>query len=309
MNSLDFVPIFTQKLDQIIQDLELVKNHLKIVPDKNTEITNMKSSISEYEKFAKEELHLNEKTITNQLSVLSRFLHHSKGTINKESVKNYLDSNESDSWKSNQIKALRRYIRDFLNLGNWINDFEFSKTKAKLKQLPSEQELLTFASELKDQAQLAFLIMYTSGLRIGEVMKLRVENLNFEINSIDASNIHEGKTKHSWVSFVTKQTAAYLQKYIVHYRLESDELLFDVETRTIQNNFKLVSEKLQVELTPHVLRSVFTEKCTVAKIPDKYIDAFCGRTNPGIIAKHYTDYSPNNLRKYYDLVETLVIIG
>ena len=298
-----------EKLDQILQDLDLIKNHLKIVPDKEIIINDAKSSVSKYEMFAKNELGLNEKTITNQLSILSRFLYHSKGVINEEYVKKYLDTNDSDSWKSNQLKALRRYIRDFLKLGNWINEFEFSKTKAKIKQLPTDQELLEFVKELKEQSQLAFLLMHNSGLRIGEVTKLRIQNMNFVINSIDASNIHEGNTKHSWVSFFTKQTASFLHKYIDSHNLQSDDMLFTVESRTIQNNFKQVSEFLDIELTPHMLRSVFTEKCTTAKIPDKYIDAFCGRISPGIIAKHYTDYSPEKLRVQYNNVEPLLVLG
>jgi len=297
-----------QKLDQILQDLDLIKSHLNIVPNKDSEINDLKSSISEYEIFAQQELKLNEKTITNQLSILSRFLLHTKGIINKESVKSYLETNESDSWKSNQIKALRRYIRDYLKLGNWIESFEFSKTKAKIKQLPSDQELLEFVKELKEESQIVFLLLYTSGLRIGEITKLKVENLNFEINSIDASEIHDGNTKHSWVSFFTSPLAKILETYIEENYLADSEKIFSINSRTIQNNFKTVSQKLGIELTPHVLRSVFTEKCTVAKIPDKYIDALCGRTSPSIIAKHYTDYSPEKLRLQYNLVEPLLTL-
>ena len=99
-----------EKLDIIIQNLDLIKNNLNIVPDKYSEITNTKLSISDYKIFATKDLKLNEKTLTNQISIISRFLNHSDGKINTESVKKYLDTNESDSWKSNQIKALRRYI-------------------------------------------------------------------------------------------------------------------------------------------------------------------------------------------------------
>ena len=301
--------IVEEKLDQIIQDLELIKNHLKIVPDKDSHIIDPKSSLSEYEIFAKNQLNLNEKTITNQLSTLSRFLHQSKGIINKESVKNYLETNDSDSWKSNQLKALRKYIRDFLKLGNWIESFEFLKTRAKIKQLPTDSELLEFVKHLRGESLIAFLLLYCSGLRIGEVMKLKVENLDFSINSIDASQLHDGKTKHSWVSFLTNQVAVYLKNHIQQKDLDPEDYLFSVDTRTVQNSFKLVSENLEIILTPHMLRSVFTEKCTMAKIPDKYIDAFCGRTSPGIIAKHYTDYSPEKLRLHYNLVEPLLILG
>ncbi len=163
--------IIEEKIDQIIQDLDLIKNHLKIVPDKDSKIIDMKSSISEYEKFAKEELKLNEKTITNQLSTLSRFLHHSKGVINKESVKTYLETNESDSWKSNQIKALRKFIRDYLQLGHWINEFVFSREKAKIKNaIPTNEQIALFCTKLDYEIQMIFLILVTSGLRIGEVL-------------------------------------------------------------------------------------------------------------------------------------------
>ena len=301
--------VIEQKLDQIILDLDLIKNSLKIVPDRESIIKDKKSSVSDYETFAKDELKLNAGTITNPLSIISKFLVHSDGIITKDSVKSYLESNGSDSWKSNQIKALRKYIRDFLKLGSWINDFEFSKTKAKIKHLPTDEELLEFAKQLKDQTQLAFLLLHNSGLRIEEIMKLKIENINFQINSIDASEIHDGQTKHSWVSFFTSQTAEFLQKFISHHNLDSDDMLFSVNPRTIQNNFKLVSEQTGITLTPHILRSVFTEKCTMAKIPDKYIDALCGRTSPGMIAKHYTDYSPEKLRLQYNLVESLLVMG
>lgn len=129
-----------EKLDQIITDLRLIKKALKIVPDKEITITDFESSISEYEKFAVEELKLEQTTINNHKSVIHKFLIQSKGLINKQSVKAYLESNNSEAWKSNQIKALRRYIRDYLKLGNWINEFVFAKAKVKRKdEIPSNE--------------------------------------------------------------------------------------------------------------------------------------------------------------------------
>ena len=139
----------------------------------------MKSNISEYEKFTKEELKLNAKTITNHLSTISRFLAHSKGIVTETSVKEFLDSNDSDSWKSNQLKALRKYIRDFLELGNWINEFTFSKSKVKLRnELPNNEQLVDFCSQLPYEVQVIFLVMHCSGLRIGEVMSLKLDSYN-----------------------------------------------------------------------------------------------------------------------------------
>ena len=116
-------------LNQILQDLAHIKKKFNIVPDKESIIDNFEASIAAYEEFALDELKLGQSTIDNQKSSLRNYLDFSEGIITKKTVTQYLDSNELDSWKSNQLKALRRYIRDFLKLGNWIEDFHFKADK------------------------------------------------------------------------------------------------------------------------------------------------------------------------------------
>jgi len=228
--------------------------------------------------------------------------------INPETVKAYLESNDSEDWKSNQIKGLRRYIRDFLNLGNWINQFKFSKRKIKVKKsdIPSDAHLAYFCSELPYPVQMVFLILVTSGLRVGEVLKLKQNDINFETNMIDASGIHKGDTKSAWISYITYQAAEYLQSYL---ETEIDDSnLFDVSYSTVQDAFKKASFQTQVFIKPHFLRTVFTEKCTQADIDGKYIDAFCGRIPKKVLEANYTVYSPQSLRSQYDKVEGILIL-
>ena len=216
--------------------------------------------------------------------------------------------NESDSWKSNQIKALRRYIRDYLKLGLWIENFEFEKLKAKIKNIPSDEELIEFFNNLSnDQSKLLFLILHNSGLRIGEVLQITISNINFETNMIDVSNIHKGATKSSWISFVTAQSIQQISQYVKKMNLTPNSKLFTISERTAQQNFKDTSYHTDITINPHLLRTVFTEKCTIAKIPDKYIDAFCGRISDSMISKHYTDYSPTKLKEQYQKVESYLI--
>jgi len=33
---------------------------------------------------------------------------------------------------------------------------------------------------------------------------------------------------------------------------------------------------------------------------DRYVDAFCGRVPISVLARHYTDYSPEKLKEIYD---------
>ena len=290
-----------EKLDQILADLDSIKNHLKIVPDKFVTITDIETKIQHYEKYAIDELGINQATINNQKSSIRGFLNYSQGIINKETVKAYLESNDSTSWKSNHLKALRKFIRDYLSLGNWINEFEFSKEKAKLKKsIPNDEQLALFCSKLDYPMQMIFLILVTSGLRIGEVMSLEIDNINFETNLIDASKVHKSDTKSSWISFMTNQTSEFVASYVESLDYEK---LFSLSYKSVQENFQKVSEETGIKIKPHLLRTVFTEKCTQAGIEEKYIDAFCGRISQNIIRKHYTDYSPEAMRRHYDKVE------
>ncbi|MBI1828786.1 MAG: site-specific integrase [Thaumarchaeota archaeon] len=306
------MPQIEQKLDEILEKLAGIEKALNIVPDRETTITDFDSSVAAYEIFAKEDLKLEQITINNQKSAIQSFLDHSSGKINKETVKDYLDSNDSPSWKTNHTKALRRYVRDFLKLGRWMEDFDFAKARIKTKEVPSDKQIVEFLNSLPYEVQIIFLVLHNSGLRIGEVLSLRVCDIDFEKNMIDASNIHQGTTKSSWVSFITKQTSAFLQDYLQNSACDfSDQnsKLFSLSARSVQQAFKDASCELGFDLNPHLLRTVFAEKCTQAGIDKRYIEAFCGRTPKTILAKNYTDYSPNALRQQYDKVESFLTLG
>lgn len=300
-----------QKIDEIIVRISRIEKALNIVPDSEKTVSNLQSSIGEYEKFAKNELNLEDITIRNQKSAILGFLEHSKGEINKDTVKDYLSSNDSPTWKTNQLKALRRYFRDFLKLGNWIEEFDFSESKVRPKEIPSDDQLIEFFNLLPEQVQIVFLLLFTSGLRLGEIMSLRSCDIDFETNMIDASNTHSGKTKHSWISFFSQQAREYLAEYMeCNNKLEDPTIpIFSLSVRSVQQAFKNASYQLGLSINPHLLRTIFVEKCTLAKIPDKYIDAFCGRVPQTVLAKNYTDYSPRSLRQQYDNVETYLTLG
>jgi len=305
-----------QKLDEILQSLRRIEKKLRIVPvqDRDGTVSDFDSSLAGYAKFARDHLKLEPNTIENHKSAILRFLNHSGGTITKEAVKAYLEIGESDSWKSNQVKALRKYVRDFLGLGSWIEDFKFSKAGAKIKEIPTDEQLARFCALLPYQVQMVFLILHNSGLRIGEVLKLRLRDIDIDSAMINASEIHSGDTKSSWISFVTKQTAGYLDSYLFSGEVKFGDNaegtgLFTVSDRYVQQAFKEASDKMGISLNPHLLRTVFTEKCGQAGIKDKYVDAFCGRTPKRILAKHYTDYSPEALRRQYDMVEPYLTLG
>src|SRR5437899_4803418 len=300
-----------QDLAEIQMSLARIEKAMKIVPDKEITIKDSDSSLKSYEQYATDTLKLVQITINNHLSAIRSFLVHSKGRINKDAVKAYLDSNDSSSWKTNQLKALRKYCRDFLKLGKWIEEFGLEKVKVKVrKDLPSDQELISFFNELPAQEQMIFVLLHNSGLRLGEVLSLKVANLDFETNMIDASDLHKGKTKSSWISFFTDEASQWLNDYLENNGLVALEVpVFSISSRAVQQAFKNASIKLGLDINPHLLRTIFVEKCRQAGIDKDYIDAFQGRMPKSVLAKHYTDYSPQALRQQYDKLEGYLILG
>ena len=128
------MPLDLNILHEINERLIRIEKKFNIVPDKDTTIADFEASIIHYKQFALSELKLGQTTINNQISTIRNFLVFPKGIITKQTVLKYLDSNDSDSWKSNQLKALRRYTRDFLKLENWTEEFHFKKCKSKDKE-------------------------------------------------------------------------------------------------------------------------------------------------------------------------------
>ncbi len=260
----------------LFEDLQSIKEKLGIEEKRFTAITNYEGTISHYEEFAKSELNLNSGTIKNHVGALRKFLEFCNGNITEDMVKNYLDSMEQSS-QTNQLKVLRRFIRDYLKLGNWINEISFKtqKTKLKTQKLPNNEELSTFCTELETlQMQLVFFICFNSGLRVNETLQIETDKMDYSLNCIDVSEVHTGDTKSSWFGFFTTQTAEYLENYTSNNYL--DGKIFDVTYDQVYAEFKRVSAITGIELTPKSLRMIFVERCIDAKIDKNVIDIFEG---------------------------------
>jgi len=66
-------------------------------------------------------------------------------------------------------------------------------------------------------------------------------------------------------------------------------------------------EETGVYLSPQDLRFWFCSEMGSLGISDRDIDAFCSRVPQSILARHYTDYSPERLKEIYDKVGLKVL--
>jgi len=138
----------------------------------------------------------------------------------------------------------------------------------------------------------------TSGLRYSEVLNLTFGDVDFSKRMVIPNN-HQNTTKRSWVSFYNMECDSVLNKYFKK-RSNENPIIFQVSGRRVSKIFNETSNKSGIHITPQVLRKWFCSEMGKLGVQDRYIDAFCGRVPNSVLARHYTDFSPDSLKEIYD---------
>lgn len=99
---------------------------------------------------------------------------------------------------------------------------------------------------------------------------------------------------HKWIIFYNQELADDLNNYLFY------RVLVVAEYHTFQKYWNRAQRETKLSITPKDLRTWFCVEMTNLGVPDKYIDAYCGRTPKSVLARHYTDYSPRRLKSIYD---------
>ena len=75
---------------------------------------------------------------------------------------------------------------------------------------------------------------------------------------------------------------------------------FQFAGRTMNRWFEETKSLTKIDITPQRLREWFCCEMGRLNVPDRYIDAFCGRVPKSVLARHYTDFSPEKLKEIYN---------
>jgi intergrase/recombinase len=62
-----------------------------------------------------------------------------------------------------------------------------------------------------------------------------------------------------------------------------------------------------MNVTPQKLRQWFCSEMLRLGVSETYVDAFCGRVPRSVLARHYTDFSPEKLKDIYDNAQFRVL--
>jgi integrase len=258
-------------------------------------------------------LQLAEGTSELHARLIKKFLqlvHKDPRKITKTELRHYLKSIKTSmapSTYKNILASLKRFFRDFLGMKDLVESFRFPEQGFKPIEVPTKEDLAIFYQALQGlRDRTLFLVFASSGLRHTEVLSLdRFENVNFEKRML-TPNKEDNESKHTWVSFYNGEAEEALNEYLSS-RKDSDSRLFPISKRHVLRIFKRAFEATGVKITPQLLRDWFCCEMGELGVQDRYVDAFCGRVPRSILARHYTDYSPEKLKRIYDKADLKVL--
>lgn len=203
-------------------------------------------------------------------------------TFTKEFVLNFLSWIETD--RNNSISSRNFRLASIKSFTSFIFQYEIDNSelmrimkiprKKDIKKKPeivTENNIKLLLSQpnikvKKGRRQLAILsLMYDAGLRIDELLSLKVKDLNF--NNFNTINVLNGKGNKQREIPISDDVSNILDIYISDYRLNNEDYLFsnskkeklssNAIRKIINKNIKLAKEQISDfpdKINPHKLR-------------------------------------------------------
>lgn len=209
-------------------------------------------------------------TISSYLTHVRDFSRHfgrSPDLMGNDEVRKYLHylihtKKYSQSCINQAYSAFRFFYQTCLNR-DW-NDFRIPKGKVgkRLPEVLSQEEIQSIFSVTKNLKHLCILMtVYSAGLRVGEVVKLKASDIDSKRMTI---RIKQGKGKKDRYSILGKRTLDVLRAYWREYKPK--DWLFpgrpierSLHPRSVQKVFDIAIEKIGIKkaVSIHTLRHSF----------------------------------------------------
>ncbi len=248
-------------------------------------------TVLKFQEFCLTDLDISRKTAQKYTGNLRKYLSANPFTI--DAMRSFLAQLENPNTFNNYLKSFIAYAK----YQDVKLPFKIKQVDPPIMSMPSRKELAEFYSALdEDYERLAFVGYAVTGLRRAELLGLKVSNVNTGLRMITPQ--HATRTKRSFMTFYNGEFEDLLGAWMKSKH--KSENLFSIRGSDKSCLFVIAQKKTGLKITPKVLRFWFSNEMARLGVADRFIDAFQGRVPRSVLAKHYSDYSPENLKAIYD---------
>jgi len=226
-----------------------------------------KQEIENYLEKIKTELKLrdcSQNTIDSYIFFIKPFLKsiENLNAISLDKVKSYLANlidRYSNKSRALAVSSLRFFFKRIIDKPDIYVKLEVPKKQRKLPIVLSVQEVKDLINSTKSKkSKLIIKLLYSSGLRVSELVNLKPQDLDFNQN---IGWVRQGKGKKDRIFKIAESISKQLQKYLKQNK--ENKFLFSknkpLSTRNIQLIIKTAAKKANInkKVTPHTLRHSF----------------------------------------------------
>lgn len=223
-------------------------------------------------------------------------------TVNSDDIRKYLE-NLADNGKSSSslniaYSAFRLYFEKILNRRFFANIPRAKQPKKLPETLTKEEVKLILGTIQNVKHKLILGFMYSSGLRVSEVVSCKVKDLDFASRLL---RVRQAKGAKDRTTILSEKMCPVLKKYLKNKA--SDDYVFESERggklteRTVQKVFEtaLIESGIKRSATCHSLRHSFATHLLEAGTSIRYIQELLGHSKLET-TQIYTKVANNNLQ-------------
>jgi integrase/recombinase XerD len=243
---------------------------------------------------------------------LLRFANKDSDEIVNQDIKDYLltlvSLGKSSSTVNTAVSAFKFYYSQVFSRRFFISDngIKRPKNEKKLPVVLSKQEvirMIKITDNLKHKLMLQ--ILYSSGLRVSELINLKIADINFFRKII---TVRAGKGKKDRITIVSKIVLENINKYLLEfqpleYLFESFEPGCRASVRTAQKVVEIAAAKAGIKenIGAHTLRHSFATHLLEQGVSIRYIQELLGHARLET-TQIYTKVAVNKFDEIGDLL-------
>jgi integrase/recombinase XerD len=222
------------------------------------------------------------KAYSFQIRKYLNFTQKSSLNLNVDGVKHYLLSLDlSVSSSRLAYAALRFFYKEVINSPFSLEDVPIKKKPKKLPRLLSKSQIMAMIQNTDNiKHKLIIKLLYSSGIRLNELIHLKRKHIDFDKNIINVINGKGGKDR---MTLLSGSIRIDLLKYYSIYCFKTDYVFEGrygmYSKKSVQKVLDNSAKSIGLKVSPHMLRHSFATHLLEAGTDIRYIQQLLGHSD------------------------------